>query len=571
MPHASDEAQDPRQEMEDQLQGMAQELLRTADLAALLGWSDFDFEIDLFDPRLDDLESVISEGRATSEQLSALLAPAMDGHVTLPVRLKLLREVERRIAGEVRLDVRSQGVTVIKALHHLPLRASSIGLLWKLYPPQVLNRLRERRQELAREESNRSAEEAALEDPFMSGQGDLATVKKLALPALERILFGWESSPPSDPAVARELIAAVGMYPGRRAARALGMVLWARVDPSIQETARAGLASMPEPGREIVRHHLLYHDPPPEARRALFTAAMDLGDERLLPLALEDAFGAGPWAVRGEGAEHTATILGPVLRSGRALAVPVSLHLLAQRPPKAEVRTAILKAFEASPLAAAFQEGLVRLESGRPVVVPAEMSQEEFLEKYGTFQDRMAPAAFQAEVRRMSAVWEECWHESLGWRRPADVAAEAGPREKDLLGRLARETRSALGRLAGRSPVAELEREFKVKWMTTPQNDVSGRIPLAIVLDERAARRGDPEDDRVEREEEAAELYARALRAHEARMEDDARHFARAALQILPNHPFAKDLIERLDAGAGVPGLDATAEPSSVPRIILPG
>jgi hypothetical protein len=119
--------------------------------------------------------------------------------------------------------------------------------------------------------------------------------------------------------------------------------------------------------------------------------------------------------------------------------------------------------------------------------------------------------------------------------------------------------------------VAELEREFKVKWMTTPQNDVSGRIPLAIVLDERAARRGDPEDDRVEREEEAAELYARALRAHEARMEDDARHFARAGLQILPNHPFAKDLIERLDAGAGVPGLEATAEPSSAPRIILPG
>jgi len=571
MAHASDEAQDPRQAMDDQLQNMAQELLRTADLAALLGWSEFDFEIDGFDPRLDDLESVLAGGRATSEQLSALLAPAMDSHVTLPVRLKLLKEVERRIAGEVRLDVRSQGVTVLKALHHLPLRASSIGLLWKLYPPQILNRLRARRQEMSREESDRTSEEAALEEQFLAGKEDLASVKKLGLPALERILFAWESSPPADPAVARELIAAVGQFPGRRAARALGMVLWAQVDPSIQETARAGLASMPEPGREIIRHHLLYHDPPPGPRRALFTAAMDLGDERLVPLALEDAFGSGPWAAKGEGAEHAAAILGSVLRGGRALTVPVALHLLSQRPPKADVRTAVLKAFEASPLAAAFQEGLVRLESGRPVVVPAEMSQEEFLEKYGNFQDRMAPAAFQAEVRRMSAIWEECWHESLGWRRPADVAGEAGPREKELLGRLARETRAALGRLAGRSPVAELEREFKVKWMTTPQNDVSGRIPLAIVLDERAARRGDPEDDRVEREEEAAELYARSLRAHEARMEEDARHFAKAALQISPDHAFAKDLLERLDAGAGIPGLDATAEPASTPRIILPG
>src|SRR5258705_4319175 len=165
MAHASDEAQDPRQAMDDQLQNMAQELARTADLAALPGWSEFDFEIDRFDPRLDDLESVLAGGRATSEQLSALLAPAMDSHVTLPVRLKLLREVERRIAGELRLDVRSQGVTVLKALHHLSLRASSIGLLWKLYPPQVLNRLRERRQELAREESDRTAAEAALEEP----------------------------------------------------------------------------------------------------------------------------------------------------------------------------------------------------------------------------------------------------------------------------------------------------------------------------------------------------------------------------------------------------------------------
>src|SRR5258705_14004163 len=129
MAHASDEAQDPRQAMDDQLQNMAQELLRTADLAAQLGWSEFDFEIDRFDPRLDDLESVLAGGRATSEPLSALLAPAMDSHVTLPVPLKLLRQVERRIASEVRLDDRSPGVAGVTGLHPLRPRASSIGLL----------------------------------------------------------------------------------------------------------------------------------------------------------------------------------------------------------------------------------------------------------------------------------------------------------------------------------------------------------------------------------------------------------------------------------------------------------
>jgi hypothetical protein len=153
-------------------------------------------------------------------------------------------------------------------------------------------------------------------------------------------------------------------------------------------------------------------------------------------------------------------------------------------------------------------------------------------------------------------------------RRPADAAAEAGPRERELLTRLSRESRAALGRLAGRAPVAELEREWKVKWMTTPQNDVSGRIPLAIMLEERAARRRDPDLDAREREEESAELYARALKAHEARMEEDARHFAKAVLQIVPDHPFAKDFLARLDSGDSP---DAGTDAPSTPRIILPG
>jgi hypothetical protein len=103
--------------------------------------------------------------------------------------------------------------------------------------------------------------------------------------------------------------------------------------------------------------------------------------------------------------------------------------------------------------------------------------------------------------------------------------------------------------------------------MTTPQNDVSGRIPLALILDERHARRGDPEFDRRERDEEASEIYARALKAREARMEDDARHFARAVLQIVPGHPFALDFLARLDSG----GPPESGETASTPRIILPG
>jgi len=570
MTESADEAPDPQQAMEAHFQEMAQELLRTVELAGKLGWTDFDFEADPFDPFLDDIEGILAEGQATPEQMSGLLATPMDRHVTLPVRLKLLHEVERKMAGELRLDVRAEAATVVKALHHLPLRASTIGLLWKLYPPYIISRLRERRRIMAGEETDRPAELAALEDAFASGKGAAGDAGKLGLPALERLLFGWQTQPPSNIETARALVAAASKFPGRRAARALGMVLWHGVDASIHEAARGALVSMPEPGREIVRHHLMFHDPPPAARRALFAAAMALGDQALVPLVVEDALGGGPWHEAGEGPEHARDLIASALKVKGSVAVPVTLHILSRQPPKAEVRAAVLETFKSSAAAAEFADGLARLESGQPVVVAADQSQEEFLAKYGSLRERMAPAAFQAEVRRVTGLWEQCWHESLGWRRPVDAAAEAGPRERDLLGRLARESRAALGRLAGRAPVAELEREWKVKWMTTPQNDVSGRMPLALILDERSARRGDPELDRREREEESAELYARALKAHEARMEDESRHFARAVLQLLPDHPFALDFLARLDSGAAA-GPDASAVASPAPRIILPG
>jgi hypothetical protein len=571
MASTSDEAPDPRQALEEHYQELAQELLRTVDLSEKLGWTQFDFEVDPFDPFLDDIESILAEGRAGPEQMSALLSPAMDRHLTLPVRLKLLRDLERRVASEIRLDVRGQAATVVKALHHLPLRASSIGLLWKLYPPYIITRLRDRRKELMAEESNRTAEAIARESAFAAGKGSAADASKLSIPELDRLLFGWEAAPPTQPDVAVALVKAVAAFPGRRAARTLSLLFWHPLDPAVHEAARRALASMPEPAREILRHHLMFHDPPPAARRALFRAAMELDDQPLVPLAVEDALGGGPWNDPGDGADHARAILGPAANVRRSVAVPVVLHLFGRRPPKAEVRAAVIETMKASPLAAEFAENLARLESGEPVTVAADQTQEEFLEKHGRLTERMAPVAFQAEVRRVTAIWERCWHEALGWRRPADAVAEAGPREKDLLGRLGREARTALGRLAGRAPVAELEREWKVKWMTTPQNDVSGRIPLSIILDERSARRGDPELERREREEEAAELYARALKAGEARMDEEARHFARAVLQIMPDHPFAKDFLDRLDSGVAGSDLAGGGSSPDAPRIILPG
>jgi hypothetical protein len=184
----------------------------------------------------------------------------------------------------------------------------------------------------------------------------------------------------------------------------------------------------------------------------------------------------------------------------------------------------------------------------------------------------MEQAKMQAEIRRVSLLWEECYHEEYGWKRPKDVLASVGPREKDLLKKLATDVQVSIGRLAGHPQVAALESEFKTKWMTTPQNDVSGRIPLAIILEERTASGADVEETKRERERESAELYAMACRSREAKIEDDARRFAGAVLQLQPDHAFAKDFLERLDRGEGIPGIDETSggAASEGPRIILP-
>ena len=54
-------------------------------------------------------------------------------------------------------------------------------------------------------------------------------------------------------------------------------------------------------------------------------------------------------------------------------------------------------------------------------------------------------------------------------------------------------------------------------------------------------------------------------------MEEEARHFARAVLQIVPDHPFAKDFLDRLDSGVSGADLGGSGSSPDAPRIILPG
>jgi hypothetical protein len=100
---------------------------------------------------------------------------------------------------------------------------------------------------------------------------------------------------------------------------------------------------------------------------------------------------------------------------------------------------------------------------------------------------------------------------------------------------------------------------------------VSGRIPLAIILDERSSRI-DPHEMREERLQQAAELYGLALRSAEGGMTDEAQRFLKAALQVCPGHVFAKDALERLGRKESLPGVGDAGEPppEEKPWIIIP-
>src|SRR6185503_19626108 len=116
----SDEAVDPHLLLQQQAEEMARELIRTIELGPKLQWNEFDFEVDLFDPTLDDLEGVLSQGQRPDQAVISLICTAGLGrHFTPKIRLRLLHELTSRLGGEVRLDVREQARTLMKALHHL--------------------------------------------------------------------------------------------------------------------------------------------------------------------------------------------------------------------------------------------------------------------------------------------------------------------------------------------------------------------------------------------------------------------------------------------------------------------
>ncbi len=564
-----DEAVDPRVAYQQQAQAMAMELLRTAELAHKLKWDTFDFKVDVFDPMIDDFGGLLQAGdRVNREALSMVLAQGLDRHFTLEARYRLIEEIGRRFASEVLLDVREQGRTAMRALHQLQIGGRSIGLVLELYPRHLITRLQERQQLYAAEARDRSIDDDKLIEALIDGKAEASAVgsgdKSLAM--IEKVFMPADDRTPPKP-VLLGLVAEAAKHPGVRAARLLSALLFDESDEDVVGAIRRAIASMP-PARDVVENHIAFHDPDAATRRRLFAVLVDLKTKNILPLMLEDAFAIGPWTEKGD-VDHAKVLAADIVRLGDSRVVPMIVHIMSIRPPTKAIRAALVEGLSAGPWKDDLERALKAHDEGKPVVVHRELDYETFIQKYAVLAGKMDQAAAQAEVARVSRLYQECYHEELDWRTPKQVQEQVGPRERELLKKLVAETQQQLGRLAGHPQVAALEAEFRSRWMTTPQNDITGRIPLAIILDERAER--DPDHARAEREAEADALYATSLRQHEGKLDDEAKFSLRAALQLVPDHVFAKEALARIEKGGGVPGIDEGAQPEAVaPRIILP-
>jgi hypothetical protein len=87
---------------------------------------------------------------------------------------------------------------------------------------------------------------------------------------------------------------------------------------------------------------------------------------------------------------------------------------------------------------------------------------------------------------------------------------------------------------------------FQSVWMATPQEALGGRVPLAVILEEKGTRTEHAAYWEIYRSRKLMEMYAGARE-----MLDDGRPWLtrktlEAILQIDPGHPFARRLLKRL-------------------------
>ncbi len=545
------------------------ELDATIDLRRLLGtkehpaWT-LDFEIDPFDPVLDDAELSISADPSDDpvSELYERLDAGVRRHGTMAVRSQLVETLESRRGSARTRRARDLLAIAIAALENDLVDPADIGILRILYVESVLDALDDGHHagtddhtaldgallDLAVE----TVEAMEMAPPAADGIPRLLEAlepldAESALPYLEVAILG-PSAPDADWIPVAELIARA---PSLRSVALLELMAIRTLDRRLLDAVHAAMEAMAELAWPVLLYRLDDDSSDTPERAWQLESLVRAGVHEVFPF-LEQELEIIAWSSGSdepdEGVDLESVLTGIVaLGDRRAIGATANILHRAADAIDPAVRAAIERHLRAAGWWDEVAAALSAEARGEIVFVDAGAPSGEVLRRRATRDGD--PASIDDLRSRLGIAqeeWNAAYHEDLGWLRPKDIFS-IGPTDRRLMEECTRRMREERDDHAEADAVTRAIERIQDELFETPDPSLDGRIPLTVILEEREASASHPARSEAYRRELLNRLYLGARSAFDG---DDlalARRKLGAVLAIDPAHAHALRLSATLE------------------------
>lgn len=526
------------------------DLKATFQLPDRLGWKSFDFEVDLFDPVIDDVVDLAKDGweQAPPEQLTVRMAFGMERHVTLRLRDRLAAALEEARKKGVGGRTRQLIAAALAGLEDLQMKPILIGCLHPLYQGYILGRVQQRL-DFQREERSGTAAELAAYEQFVGVndqaglRGWLETQGERAVPWIERLF--------EDPAWRKGAIGLLSLIAGFPSLRVATLLAKAALDAGTSAPDGGILDCLrrtPAPVWPILGFRARHRESSSDLRLRAYAYLAAGGRWEVLDDLLAELTASGRWKQEMPEADFP-RIADLVAQLADRRAVGRMVQFLVEGRLSDPARDAVRDACSPNGWWKEIEEALREHRGGALVFVPEGAQMTELLEERF---DRDPPESMEAAQFRtgiLNEEWNNAYHEGLEGLRPNDLAIQ-GPDEAALMSRWGEVVKERLMDLAERGfHREELRQEvsaLEYDWMRTPASDWGGRLPLAVIWEERRERTPNRAYYEHEREKLLNDLYLWARDLFDDGEIDAAKRELETVLAIEPAYPFARRLLARL-------------------------
>jgi hypothetical protein len=529
----------------DVVGGFMEALGDSEKLPKLLGWRDFDFDVDLHDPVISDITGIVSgsDGKPIEEAIALRTGLGVRRHATAEIRARLAEELERRAAGRSDRLV----TAALIGLEDMKIDPIQIGLIAALYHSYILRRVLDLQKQIDVDAKEMDAELTRLAEELGTDL-DADAVRRLAdrlRPLGADALRYLEYFVPSevDEAVA-PLVELIAAHPGLRAARLLEGLLFEATTTELAGVLFDAFSKMPDLAWPL----LLWRVQDPEEADYNRLAAYDLLVRAryapvFTPLMREfrtDALRRRPMADLA-----LESLAAKLAELGDRRAIGHAVQMIRDREIRPAGTDALRVAWAANGWWKEVDDALAALRRGDLVLVGrGETMNDHIRERFESGKIEAVEGA-QFRLNMLQEDWNRAFHEDLDWLRPCDVH-DPGPREQAVMQAFAAFAQSKMTSTSSGAEAARRFNELQHEWMRTPQAD--GRLPLAVLWEERRARSKHPSRDEAYIAEQLNDMYGAARASWEDGEIAAARSELEVILQLDPAHPFARRLLARISS-----------------------